>query len=162
MIKLTKEIAPEAFNWRNDPSIYRWTRQQGIISYSDHYSWLDKITKDPSIMMFGVLNHEKQNIGTAGLTSIRYDHGTAEFSLLIAPEHQKKGYGKEALKLLLIYAFDNLRLQTVYGETLVGNPALKMFKDLGFQVEGTLKARYFKNGAYQDSIPVSVRKWELK
>lgn len=166
MIKLTKEIAPEAFNWRNDPSIFRWTRQNGLISYSDHYNWLDKITKDPTIMMFGVFAtggfSQGKTVGTAGFTSLRPEHGSAEFSLLIGPEYQRQGYGKPALQELLIYGFDVLRLNTIYGETLVGNPALKMFKDLGFQVEGSLKARYFKNGAYQDSIPVSVRKWELK
>jgi RimJ/RimL family protein N-acetyltransferase len=166
MIKLTKEIAPEAFNWRNDPKVFRWTRQQGLISYSDHLAWLDKITKDKSIMMFGVVATlgpaQGKTVGQAGLTSIRQDHGSAEFSLLIGPEFQGQGYGRATLKELLLYGFDHLRLNTIYGETLVGNPALKMFESLGLTVEGLLKARYFKDGAYQDSIPVSIRKWELK
>lgn len=161
-IKLTKEISPHQMEWRNDPRIHRWTRQNGLISEADQKKWLEKIANDPTIMMFGILTSYDENIGTMGLTSISHIHGTAEFSLLIDPDHQGKGYGKAALIELLKYGFKNLRLNLVWGETFVTNPAFEMFKKLGMKEEGRVRERYFKDGQYEDAYIVSILKQEAE
>lgn len=160
-ISLTKELSSKQLEWRNHPSIHAWTRQNGLISPEEHYRWLDKLEKDPSIMMFGILN-EKEEIGTAGFTSISYIHGTAEFSLFIGPEYQSRGYGKAALQELFKYGFNHLRLNLIYGETFETNPALKIFTDLGMSIEGHLRQRYFKNGSYMDTKVISITQKEAK
>lgn len=154
MITLTREISVNQLRWRN--SVNEWTRQNGILSTSDMYKWRDRLSRDSSTKMFGVLNDEGENVGTVGLSNISLIHGTAEFSILIGPEFQKKGYGKQALIELLKYGFKDLRLCCIYGETFEGNPALKMFLDVGFQQEGLLRSRYFKNGRYINSYSISI------
>jgi RimJ/RimL family protein N-acetyltransferase len=160
MIKLVSQISLNQYKWRNDPRIYRWTRQNGLISDAEHAKWEDRIESDPSIKMFGIRSHLDEEIGTVGLTSISNVHGSAEFSLFIAPDYQNKGYGRESLVELLKYGFDHLRLNLVWGETLKDNPARKMFKSIGFVEEGYLRSRYFKNGKYTDSIIFSITKEE--
>lgn len=162
MIQLTRDISLKQREWRNDPSIHAWTRQNGLISLDEHDRWLERIKVDRSIMMFGILalNIIEQdihpNVGTCGLTSISYEHGTAEFSLLIGPEFQGRGYGKLALIELLKYGFKNLRLNCIWGESFDGNPALKMFERVGFCSEGRVRQRYFKHGQHIDAHLVSI------
>lgn len=55
-------------------------------------------------------------IGMGGLTNIEWENGTAEISLIIAPEYRGKGYGKKAVEMLLQQGFGNMRLFSIYGE----------------------------------------------
>lgn len=55
-------------------------------------------------------------IGMGGLTNIEWENSQAEISLIINPSLQSKGYGTEAVKLLLDQAFNHLGLNLVYGE----------------------------------------------
>lgn len=161
-VRLTRHISEKQFGWRNDPRINAWTRQNGVLSHIDMYRWRKKIAKDPTILMFGILNEKDEEVGTAGLTDICHIHGKAEFSLLIGPEFHKQGFGKAALIELLKYGFKNLRLNLIFGETFENNPAMKMFLDVGMQEEGRLRKRYFKNGSYVDSYMVSILKEEAE
>lgn len=160
-IQLTRDISEKQLSWRNDPQVNKWTRQNGILSKTEHEGWLERIKKDHSIVMFGI-QAEGKAVGTCGLTSISFVHGTAEFSLLIDPEQRQRGYGKASLIELLKYGFKHLRLNLIFGETFVSNPALKMFIDLGMKEEGMLRERYFKDGIYIDSIPVSIDSKEAR
>jgi RimJ/RimL family protein N-acetyltransferase len=161
MVSLVRQIPDMHLEWRNRPSIYKWTRQNGILSQEEHERWLERIRTDRSTLMFGI-KEGTEFIGCAGLTSISNDHGSAEFSLFIAPEHQKNGYGKDALIKLLRYGFKNLRLNSIWGETFEGNSALKLFKDLGMTEDGLLRKRYFKNGEYIDAHLISILIEEAK
>lgn len=173
-LTLTRNISEEQRSWRNDPEIRRWTRQNGLLSEDDQKKWHEKIETDPTIQMFGIevdwaepgidgyRVHGKKNVGTCGLTSVNREHGTAEFSLLIGPEYQKKGFGKKALIKLFGYGFRHLRLNCIWGETFENNPAMKMFKELGMIEEGKCRQRYFKNGFYVDSSQISILRQEAE
>lgn len=95
-------------------------------------------------------------IGVCGLTSIDMEARKAEFSLYIGPEHQGKGYGSEALKLLLYHGFLNLGLNQIWGETFDKNPAAKMFEELGFKKDGTRRQFYMKSGKLIDCHLYSI------
>jgi RimJ/RimL family protein N-acetyltransferase len=156
MITLTRELSSKQRAWRNDVRISAWSRQNGLISLEEMYKWHERTSRDPTKKIFGLLNEHNENVGTVGLSNISLMHGTAEFSILIGPEYQLKGYGKEGLIELLKYGFNHLRLNTIYGETFYGNPALKLFLSLGFTDEGKLRSRYFKFGQYVDVHAISM------
>lgn len=156
MIELDSEISHKQLYWRNHPAVTAWTRQNGLISALDMKKWFEKIDNDPTIKMFGIVEMHDGDIGTCGFTSISHVHGTAEFSLFIAPNHQKKGYGEEALIMLLKYGFHHMRFNLIFGETFEHNPARNLFKKIGFKEEGLLRQRYFKSGYYINSIPISI------
>lgn len=160
-VTLTREISEKQYEWRNNPSIHAWTRQNGLLAPTDMEKWKKRIAEDSSILMFGI-EAFGENVGTCGLTSISQLHGTAEFSLLIGPEHQRKGYGEAALIELLKYAFNNLRLHCIWGETFEGNPAYELFLKLGMKPEGVCRERYFKSGKYVNTIIVSILESEAR
>jgi diamine N-acetyltransferase len=160
-VKLNADL-PETWNqyWRNDPKIWTWCRQNHEISSKDQRDWAERIHEDPAIEMFG-LKVDNNDVGQCGLTSINYHHGTAEFSLLIAPEFQGKGYGSDALIALLDYGFNRLRLETIWGEVLEGNPAMHIFKNIGFTINGTLRSRYFKGRKRLDAHSIDITREEF-
>lgn len=172
MIRLIKGYIPEdAIRWRNDPRISNFTRQNGLISTEQHQRWLQTHKQDSSIQMFGVewMNEESENrytsypmVGVCGFTSIRLDHGSAEFSLYIAPAVHGQGFGEAALKELFRYGFHHLRLHCIWGESFVGNPALHLFDKLGMKRDGILRGRYFKNGEHRDAVAISILREEAK
>lgn len=176
MIRLVTELSHRQREWRNDPRVMAMCRQNELISEEDQKRWLERIKTDSTIKMFGVeaeldvpnLSYNwttgvlQQNqlvpvlVGTAALTSITRVHRTAEFSLFIAPEYQGKGLGRAALLELLKYGFCNMNLATIWGETFVGNPAMKLFESVGFHNEGLHVSRYEKDGKRIDAYSISM------
>lgn len=156
-ISLRDTIPSEAKSWRNQPEIRKWCRQFSLITDKDHENWLKSLETDKSIKMFGIFYNSdsasmaSQYVGVCGLTSINRVNQTAEFSLYIAPGHQKKGYGERALLLLLMHGFDDQNLNRIWGESFDGNPAQNMFQRLGMKKEGTLRESYFRSGKFIDS-----------
>lgn len=150
--------------WRNDPKIWRWTRQNDLLSPSDHAKWLEKIQSDPTIKMYAIMrdaqslsiSDDLESIGVCGLTSIDLQNRHAEFSLYIAPMHQKQGYAKPSLKTLLYHGFQNMGLKSIWGETFENNPAQRLFREIGMQEDGKRRQFYFKDGKYWDAILFSI------
>lgn len=160
-------ISPEHLEmmreWRNNPKIWAWCRQNDLITPYDQQVWFRSISEDPRIKMY-IINRvevyrDGQNyepIGVCGLTDINKDHRRAEFSLYIAEKYQKCGYGKKTLKTLFQHGFYNLGLKTIWGETFDGNHVAAMFEKLGMLREGTRKNFYFKDGRFIDAHLYSI------
>lgn len=146
--------------WRNDPEIWRWTRQNDLISESQHQEWFSRQGKDPTIQMYAVRNAHRTLLGACGLTSLDRTNRRAEFSLYIAPKWQGKRFGKIALQTLIRHGFKNLGLHLIWGETFAGNPALRMFMDIGFRFEGIRRDFYFRDGQFINAILISMKESE--
>jgi len=100
----------------------------------------------------------KLNVGMVGLRNIDLRNGNAEFGRFVVEEKQrKKGYGEEAIKLVLEYAFKHLRLNRLYLDTLDSNKeAIELYKKIGFEVEGVKKEHVFKDGKYRHLTCMSL------
>lgn len=156
---ISKSDLGPMFEARNHDNIRSWCRQVGLLNFDNHVDWYEKQRKDSSIKMFSI----KVNnifIGVCGLTSIDLINRHAEFSLYIIPSEQRKGYAREALKKLLYFGFYELGLNLIWGETFDTNPALKLFLETGFSIEGKRRDFYFKNGHFIDAHLVSIKRSE--
>lgn len=103
-------------------------------------------------------------IGDIGLFRRNRRHGTAQLGICIGdPEYVGKGYGREALNLLLDWAF---RIQNWRKITLdvfeVNERAIRMYRACGFREEGRLKQHFFFDGGYVDLVIMSLLRseWE--
>jgi RimJ/RimL family protein N-acetyltransferase len=158
--------ANDAIECRNDYRIWKWCRQNDLLSLDNHYSWFDKIKNDPTIKMYKITPSGDPNdvgewlLGVCGLTDIDRVNQRAEFSLYIDPEMQRQGYAKAALKTLLSHGFMNQNLNVIWGETFEGNPAYDMFLKLGMKHEGTRRQFYFKEGRHIDAHLISMTRQE--
>lgn len=140
--------------WRNNPKIWRWTRQNDLILHASQKDWFERIAKDQSIKMYGIWADAM--VGVCGLTSINWQNRNAEFSLYIAPTFQKTGLSKPSLKTLFFHGFQNMGLRSIWGETFENNHAQYIFEAIGMRRDGLRRQFYWKDGRHWDAILYSV------
>lgn len=101
-------------------------------------------------------------IGTVILSEIDYKNGTAEVHIKLHPDTQAKGYGTETIRLIVNYAFAELRLNCIYASINSYNTnSQKIFENSGFKKEGLLRERIYKKGKYSDVYSYSIVKEDL-
>ncbi len=145
--------------WRNDPMIWRWTRQNDLISRESHGRWFESQGADPTIKMYSLNLRDDQLepvIGVCGLTSINLNNRNAEFSLYLDPRYHKKGLATPSLKTLFYHGFMNMGLKSIWGETLENNHAQVVFRRMGMKEDGIRRQFYWKDGQFWDAIMFSV------
>ena len=90
---------------------------------------------------------------------LRPDSPAAQFGLAIHAKHWHHGYGREALTLLIHYAFTELGVDEVWGARGPANTASQSLMDSsGFSQTFTIPGHITKNGALRDSIVHTLRK----
>lgn len=104
-----------------------------------------------------ILKDGEERVGLVSLYGITRRHRHAEYAIMIHPDHQGKGYAKQATKLAVDYGFYKLNLHKVYLVVAASNEkAIHAYEKFGFTHEGTLKEEYFINGAYEDAHYMSI------
>jgi RimJ/RimL family protein N-acetyltransferase len=106
----------------------------------------------PSSMVFRI-EYEDKLIGEIGFRTIKWFNRKAEISLFIAPAHQGKGFGKQALLMLMKFAFKKMNLYRLEAEVIDYNdPAKSLVEKLGFVLEGRLRDAKYNDGNYYDIL----------
>jgi RimJ/RimL family protein N-acetyltransferase len=85
---------------------------------------------------WAVRNHDF--IGMVGLTDIQWENGLAEISLIVSPPWRGDGRGAAAVALVLEEAFERMRLETVFGECYVCNPAVHFWQRIAERYQGDI------------------------
>jgi len=110
-----------------------------------------------------IINTPHNKIGMIGLSNIDYRNRHAEFGrFVIEEEHRDKGYGKEALRLLLEYAFKHLNLHSVYLDAFKDKDVLFLYEAVGFKKEGIKREHIYKDGKYRDVVCMRIIKGHYK
>ena len=154
----------EAFvQWENDEEVIKYlsiprgkTLEMTIREFIQRES-------DDSVMDFGVYYQDKI-IGRAFLS--RYDRVSHSIDItriyLGDSSNRGKGLGTDMMKLLMHYCFENLNLNRVTLDYLDGNPAQKIYRNLGFVDEGIARVAGFKDGVYHNYNLMSMLKKEYR
>lgn len=97
-------------------------------------------------------NDSKKAIGLIDLFEFDPKNNRAGIGILIQNEVDRtKGFGKEALELLINYSFNQLQLHQLYANIGVDNvSSLNLFATFGFQKIGIKKDWILSNNSYQD------------
>lgn len=91
-------------------------------------------------------------LGNVSLFEVNQLHRTATAGIFIGnPDNRGKGYGKEALTLILDFAFNILNINNVMLRVFAFNEiGLSSYKSVGFKVIGVRRQAYFVGGKYFD------------
>ena len=97
---------------------------------------------------------EDRVIGFAALSDIQWNNQTADLAIGIGnPKYRGKGYGSDALNVLLNYAFDELNLYRVGLSVIEYNTvAIHVYERLGFVREGVRRAAVQREGQRYDLL----------
>jgi [ribosomal protein S5]-alanine N-acetyltransferase len=104
------------------------------------------------------------HIGNVTLQNINWIARSAEFAILIGEKQAwGKGYGEEAGRLMIDYAFKRLNLNRVYCGTLESNEGMKKLAlALRMKQEGIRRDAIYKSGSYHNIIEFGVLKSEFE
>lgn len=93
-------------------------------------------------------------IGFVALHSIEWNNRAGLLSIGIGEaEYRGKGYGRDALRLILRYAFDELNLERVGLDVISDNvAALRAYERAGFRREGAMRHSVLRDGVWHDRI----------
>jgi RimJ/RimL family protein N-acetyltransferase len=118
--------------------------------------WFDRMLADTNSYVF-VIDAEGATVGTCNLRDVDPVNRRAEIGISLAADQTGKGYGSDAIRVLLDYAFRHLNLHKVSLDTLASNePALRAYRACGFVEEGRLREHDWFEGRYEDLILMAV------
>jgi RimJ/RimL family protein N-acetyltransferase len=115
--------------------------------------WFEDIKKNQgnSHVRLGIFMNDGKIIGDIALQDIDYKNRSCSIGMgLSKKEYRNNGYGKEAVKMILEYGFNNIGLERITASTLEMNiSAQKSLEKIGFKLEGKdRKAVYFGGKRY--------------
>jgi RimJ/RimL family protein N-acetyltransferase len=105
---------------------------------------------------------ENRMIGFIGVFMVRYHHGDCMVGIGIGePQYRGKGYGTEAMQLLLRFAFEELNMHRVSLMVVAGNArAIRSYEKSGFVLEGRARGADRRMGMRQDVVFMGILRTE--
>ncbi|RUR00293.1 N-acetyltransferase [Legionella septentrionalis] len=148
---LLKEDSPHYFKWINHKELVLCNAAFKPVSEQEHEAWFSKVTSDPNAVLFSIVaNQDNRLIGSCSLRRINMLHKNAELQIRIGEiDYHNRGFGSEAVHLLVQYGFANLNLERIYLHVFANNKkAIKAYEKCKFQQEGILRKAAYVNGSY--------------
>lgn len=103
------------------------------------------------------IDGEDKAVGLAQIWSYIEDRKSWELGYAVLPEYQGKGYGYEATKLLLMFAFETLQAHKAVGMCNCNNlSSATLMEKVGMQREGTFREEFFWNNQWTDQYFYSI------
>jgi len=144
--------------WMNDFYVTDYTgRSYRTMTLQDEKQYLEKTSNTKNV--FAIIDSEKdETIGTVGLHEIDNINRTATLGIFIGNKsYWNKGYGTEAIQLILDFGFNYLNLNNIDLALMEFNQrALKCYEKCGFKEIGRKRKCKFINGKYYDSILMDI------
>jgi RimJ/RimL family protein N-acetyltransferase len=132
-----------------------------VTSITKTREWIEKSSeKEPANEIFFHIRSLEGNtlIGFVGLFGIGWTHGDAWVGIGIGDrQYWGKGYGTDAMRVILLYAFTEMNLQRVtLGVFEYNRRAIRSYEKAGFVVEGILRHCIQREGRYWDEIIMGI------
>ncbi len=119
--------------------------------------------QDPTKLQFTICSKEEVPIGRIYISRISEESDSLDITRIYIgdPEDRGKGYGEEALRLVLDYCFVNLHMERVTLDYFEGNKkAAALYEKVGFKHEGLARNATKKDGKYFDLHLLSILRAE--
>lgn len=152
--------------WVNDPDVTRYLSLYLPMSTVDEENWFERMTKREQSEKTLVIEARDGNgwkmIGNCGVFGVDPVNRLGELGIMLGEKDEwNKGYGTEAMLLLVRHCFDTLNLNRAYLHVYAENQrAKRSYEKAGFVEEGRLRESVYKHGKYDDVIVMSVLRSE--
>jgi len=167
-----KDAEVEA-RWTNDPHYLHALESKPAQPVSPaqmkkKYEAIEKQLEESKNSFYFTIRSREDNrlLGFVRLEWIEWTHGTGNLKMGIGDAGERgKGYGSEALRLLLRYAFDELNLYRLSAMLGGDNPAgLRFFERHGFMQEVRRREALQRGGKFYDVVHLGLlaEEWRSK
>lgn len=150
--------------WENDKNVSEFFTIDEERTYEDVVTEFVRYNLDPTKMQFTItLKPDEIPIGRIFIGKINSKEDNLDITrIYIADVNLRgKGYGEQALRMMLEYAFMNLHMERVTLDHFMGNKiASELYQKIGFKYEGILRNSGKKDGKYVDLHLMSMLRSE--
>lgn len=155
-----EHLSEDYLSWMNDPAVLHFLANPNAThTASDLKDFVRQMNQSIDNYLFGVcLKETGRHIGNIKIGNIHPVHKHADVGLIIGDKALwGKGLATEAIRLVVNYAFDILKLHKLFAGILEHNKgSLKAFLKAGFKEAGCYKKHCRVDGEYCDSYIVEI------
>ncbi|WP_017186256.1 GNAT family N-acetyltransferase [Alkalibacillus haloalkaliphilus] len=152
-------------SWLNDVDVmYSTNPSLDVYSYEDTRRFVENVLVNSNTSKsYIIVERNGETIGITSLINMDYKNRNAECIIDLGnKQYWGKGYAKEALTILLNYAFMELNLHRVSLRVFDFNEAaIHLYQKLGFKEEGRSRESLYRNGEWHDMIHMGLLKNEF-
>lgn len=155
---LRSDLARLYARWWNDPEVRRGLLSIEVWNVEAAERWVAEVgaasaAEPPTQANFTVYAAaDREPVGTTALMRIDHHNKVADFGLLIGAR-RGEGFGTDAARLVLRWAFEILRLENVLLSVLPSNVAgIRAYEKAGFRVIGARRRAAAALGGREDEI----------
>lgn len=147
-------------DWLNDYEVTRFLETGRFPATTDLLQqYVEHVARAPENVMLAIVEKATgTHVGNIKLGPIQWIHRRADLGLMVGDKTRwGHGYGREAVELMLGYAFERLNLNKITLGVFTDNaPALNLYEAIGFKVEGALRRHLFRDGEYRDKLVMGI------
>jgi RimJ/RimL family protein N-acetyltransferase len=154
-----KSDADALFRWFSDEDVTRWLGPPNFPSRAHQERFIETASASgDGAKYFAIETLDGKLIGDCGLRFIDWKSRKAEFFITIGEkEFWGKGFGSDALRIVIRLAFDKMNLNRLWLSVLVDNPrAVRCYEKCGFVREGLLRQESYVDGKYRDVLLMAL------
>lgn len=159
-----EEDVPYFTYWFNQPKVMFQCGFEKSISESEMKACIAGDHQSDDSVWFTITDLDGNILGETGLLRMFPAWHQTDLTIIIPdPQMQNKGYGTEAIRLVLDMAFHEYEMHRVsIGVVGLNEEALAFYKKIGFKQEGILEEAYYYNNEYSDFIMMRILSHEWK
>lgn len=153
---LRREAIPQYVRWMNDFAVTRYLAvQPRPTTLEQETAWFEQAATNEHERNFSITERASGRVvGNCGMFDVLLPHRRAEVGIVIGePDARGKGYGTEAMRLLLDYAFTVVGMHSIMLMVYEFNPAARRcYENVGFREIGRRRESRWFNGRFWDEI----------
>lgn len=156
--KLSKADAAQMFFLRSNEDVLRYLGKEPTKTLEEAGEFIDRINKsidENESILWGIalLEDPLTIIGTICLWNFQKENYRGEVGYILHPDHWRKGIMKEAIRIVVEYGFNELKLHSIGALLSSGNIASSaVLERTGFVKEGHLKENFYFQGEFSDTL----------
>jgi len=161
---IEREDIPRFLRWLNDPEVTRYLTISMPLSREEEERWFEQQLGDRNRKVLAIETESGEHIGNISLEDIDWKNRRATLGIVIGEkERWGQGYGTDAIRTLLRFAFEELNLNRVQLDVFDFNErARRCYRRCGFREEGILRQAHYAEGRYHDVVRMAILRsdWE--
>lgn len=164
---IEREDLPTFVRWFNDPEVRQYLMMYEPMSMAKEERWFEEMLERKNDFVFAIeaqIGEQWVHIGNVGLHRIDWKNRTAMFGIALGEKaYWGQGFGTDATRTMLRFAFEELNLHRVELEVFDFNPrAMRSYEKAGFRHEGTRRQALFRQGRYHDVHVMAILQSEYQ
>ena len=159
---ITRDDLPRYVSWLNDPDVTKYLGHIAPLNLDDETAWYERQRSDQGVLHLAIDTPEGIHIGSVSLMNIDTRSQKAELGIMIGLKSDwGKGYGTEAINIILDYGFKTLNLNRIflYVDTEHAG-GITCYQRCGFTQEGELRQETYRDGQFRNMYIMSILRSE--